>query len=134
MKTKKLQITDFYEDFAGMLNDNPEKLKEFEAAVIKRYEETTDINVILAALKVLAISNGNISSLARSAKIGRRSVYNIFKPGSNPTLKSFTSVLDNLGVKMNFTFSSYSTSTFSGNLGDKGLKVRKEFNGKNMGK
>jgi DNA-binding phage protein len=104
MKTKKLQITDFYEDFAEILDGNPEKLKAFEAAVIRRYEETVDINVILAALRVLAISNGNISNLARSAKIGRRSVYNIFKPGSNPTLKSFTSVLDNLGVKMNFTF------------------------------
>jgi DNA-binding phage protein len=123
MKTKKLQTTDFYEDFAGMLNGNPEKLKAFETAVIRRYEETADINVMLAALKVLAISNGNISNLAKSAKIARRSVYNIFKTGSNPTLRSFTSVLDNLGVKMNFTFSSY--STFSGNLGNKGLKTRK---------
>ncbi|MCA6070323.1 MAG: hypothetical protein LE180_04340 [Endomicrobium sp.] len=104
MKTKKLQTTNFYEDFAEMINENPKELKAFETAVIKRYAETSDINVILAALKVLAISNGNITDLARSAKIGRRSIYNIFKTGSNPTLRSFTSVLDNLGVKMSFTF------------------------------
>jgi DNA-binding phage protein len=35
------------------------------------------------------MANGNISKLARNAKVERRSIYNIFKKGSYPTFKTF---------------------------------------------
>ena len=52
------------------------------------------------------LEKGNISKLARSAKVERRSVYNMFKKGSNPTFRNVASISQNLGVNINLSLSS----------------------------
>jgi probable addiction module antidote protein len=94
---------DFFKSFAKDIS-SAEKLKEFEKAVNDEFKETGDIDVILAALKVLAVEQGNIAKLARNSKVERTSIYNMFKKGSNPTFENLNNVSRNLGVEINFSF------------------------------
>jgi DNA-binding phage protein len=107
MKPKrKTEISNMglFEGFAKKLQDNPKELKAFEKAVNEVYNSSGDVEVILTALKVLAMSKGNIAKLARDSKIERGTVYNLFKRGSNPTFKNVASVSHNLGVNFNLSF------------------------------
>jgi probable addiction module antidote protein len=103
MKTIKIKTTDFFEDFASKFK-NPKKLIEFEKAVNKAYALTGDPSIIFAALKVITLTKGNTSALARKSNLDRKSIYNMFKNGSNPTFKNVAAVSHNLGVNLNLSF------------------------------
>ena len=99
---KDAQLSDFFERAAKEIN-TPKKMKEYIKGVNKAYDLTKDIDVILTALKIIAIAKGNVSELARKSKIERRSIYNMFKKGSNPTLRSLISVSRNLGLNLHLS-------------------------------
>ena len=99
MKKQKIELTDFWEDTAKGLNSS-KKIKEFLKAANKAYDETKDIYVLLSALKLVALAKGNMSTLARDTKISRKSIYNFFKKGSNPTVENLVSVSQNLGISL----------------------------------
>jgi probable addiction module antidote protein len=103
MKTNKIKTTDFFEDFSSKFN-TPKKLIEFEKAVNKAYDLTGNPDIIFTALKVIALAKGKTSSLARKANINRKSLYNMFKKGANPTFKTVSSVSQNLGVNIHLSF------------------------------
>jgi probable addiction module antidote protein len=103
MKKTILESQNFFEYFADKIN-NPKKLKEFEKAVNKAYDLTNDPDVIFMALKVIAIAKRNNSGLADKANIDRKSLYNMFKKGANPTFKTFSSVSKTLGVNIHLSF------------------------------
>ncbi|MDR2427806.1 MAG: hypothetical protein LBD19_02545 [Endomicrobium sp.] len=101
---KKIELTDVWETFAEGIN-TPKKMKEFIDGANKAYDITQDPDVIFSALRIIAMANGNISKLARNAKVERRSIYNIFKKGSNPTFKTISSVSQNLGINIHLSLS-----------------------------
>jgi probable addiction module antidote protein len=94
---KDVELTDFWEESAKELN-SARKIKEFLNAANQAYDETKDIYVLFSALKLVALAKGNMSDLARDSKIGRKSVYNLFKKGSNPTIKNLLAVSQELGL------------------------------------
>jgi probable addiction module antidote protein len=102
IKKSDVELTDFWESFAGRIN-SPKKLKEFEKAVNKIYDMTGDESVFLTALKIIALTKGNVSKLAKDSQVNRRSIYNFFKKNANPTFKNFMSVSKNLGVSIHFS-------------------------------
>ncbi|MDR3256892.1 MAG: hypothetical protein LBT18_04545 [Endomicrobium sp.] len=102
---RKIELTDVWETFVTELN-TPKKMKEFIDGANKAYNMTQDPDVIFSALRIIAMANGNISKLARNAKVERRSVYNMFKKGSNPTFRNVASISQNLGVNIHLSLSS----------------------------
>jgi probable addiction module antidote protein len=99
---RKIELTDVWETFATEIN-TPKKMREFIDGANKAYNMTQDPDVIFSALRIIAMANGNISKLARSAKVERRSIYNMFKKGSNPTFRNVASISQNLGVNINLS-------------------------------
>jgi probable addiction module antidote protein len=97
-------VRDIFEQYADKIKGNIRELRKFEKAVNEAYNATGDIDVILTALRIIATVKGNVSTLARKSNIDRKSLYNMFKANSNPTLNSFSAVLRNLDVKMNLSF------------------------------
>ncbi|MDR2645290.1 MAG: hypothetical protein LBB44_04865 [Endomicrobium sp.] len=102
---RKIELTDIWETFTTELK-TPKKMREFIDGANKAYNMTQDPDVIFSALRIIAMANGNISKLARNAKIERRSVYNMFKKGSNPTFRNIASISQNLGVNIHLSLSS----------------------------
>ncbi|MDR0822281.1 MAG: hypothetical protein LBN20_00675 [Endomicrobium sp.] len=103
-KESLVNAADVFEKYADKIKGNPKALREFESAVNTAYNSTGDIDVLLTALKVIAIAKGNFSQLARDANIERKSIYNMFKKGSNPTMYNVNAVANNLEVKINLSF------------------------------
>ena len=103
MKKRKIELTNFWEDMAKDIN-SPQKIKEFLNAANKAYDETKDIYVLLSALKLVAVAKGNMSALARDTKISRKSIYNFFRKGSNPTVENLVVVSQNLGINLHLDF------------------------------
>jgi probable addiction module antidote protein len=104
---RKIELTDVWKTFTTELK-TPKKMKEFIDGANKayNYNMTQDPDLIFSALRIIAMANGNISKLARSAKVEHRSVYNMFKKGSNPTFRNVASISQNLGVNINLSLSS----------------------------
>jgi probable addiction module antidote protein len=94
---KDVEFSDFWENRAAQIN-TPKKMKAFIAAANKAYDITKDPDVLFAALKIIALTKNNISALAKNANVERKSIYNLFKRGSNPTFKNLSAIADNLGV------------------------------------
>ena len=100
---KDVQLSDFFERAAKEIN-TPKKMKEYIKGVNKAFDLTKDPDIILTALKIIAIAKGNISQLARESKVERRSIYNMFQKGSNPTLKNLVAVSQKLGINLHLDF------------------------------
>ncbi|MDR3113022.1 MAG: hypothetical protein LBU09_01455 [Endomicrobium sp.] len=105
---KDVELTDFWEESAKELNSE-QKIKKFLNAANQVYDETKDIYVLFSALKLVALAKSNMSALARDSKIGRKSVYNLFKRGSNPTVKNLLAVSQKLGLSWHLCIESNKT-------------------------
>ena len=53
-----------------------------------------------SALKVITLAKSNMSAPAKDTKISRKSIYNLFKRGSNPTLENLVAVSQKLGLSL----------------------------------
>ncbi|MDR2192030.1 MAG: hypothetical protein LBO62_04050 [Endomicrobium sp.] len=102
IKKEDLELTDFWEERAKSLN-TLKKIKAYMNAANKAYDETGDVGVLLSALELIAMAKGNISKVAKKSKIARRSVYNLFKKNSNPTLRTLSAVSKNIGVNIHLS-------------------------------
>jgi probable addiction module antidote protein len=110
MKKQKQDLSkakDIFEEYAQTIKDNPKKMKEFETAINDVYDQTGDIYVLLAALRVIAAAKGNISALSRQTNIQRRTIYNAFKNGANPTFQNVNAIAKGLGVKIRLSFQNH---------------------------
>ena len=61
--------------------------------------------LFLMALKDVADAKG-ISEIARSANLNRENLYRIFSTTGNPNLKSLTSILHSIGLKLSVSVES----------------------------
>ncbi|MDR3257046.1 MAG: hypothetical protein LBT18_05355 [Endomicrobium sp.] len=90
--------TDFFEDYARRLRKNPRELKEYKYHVIEKYNKTRDTALFLDSLKIIAMAEGKISTLAKVTKIERSSVYRMLSKNANPSFHSIMSFVHNLGM------------------------------------
>jgi len=56
----------------------------------------------LLALRDVVEANGGIGQLARVAKLNRESLYRLLSKDGNPRLSSLASILDGLGIELQF--------------------------------
>ncbi len=75
--------------------DNEEVTAEYLAAAL----EDENPEVFLAAIGHVAKARG-MSAIAKSAGLGRESLYKAFAPGSKPRYETVLKVLQGLGVRL----------------------------------
>ncbi len=69
------------------------------AAYLNAALEDGSQEIFLMALKDIADAKG-ISEIARSANLNRENLYKIFSTKGNPNLKSLTSILHSIGLRL----------------------------------
>ena len=104
MKKEKIILTDFREDFAKELKNDSKKLKYFTDSLIKQYEQDKDLGIFLEGLKIIAIAQGGMTKLEKKSNIKRNTLYKMLSKNSNPELKTFANLLDNLQISMHFAY------------------------------
>ncbi len=89
-KNSTSYIQGLHEDLA-----NPVEAAEYLNAAL----EDGSQEIFLMALKDVADAKG-ISEIARNANLNRENLYRIFSSKGNPNLKSLTSILRSIGLKL----------------------------------
>jgi probable addiction module antidote protein len=90
--------TDFFEDYAKYLKKHPKKLQSYKNHVVEEYNKTRDTRLFLDSLKIVAMAEGKISNLAKTAKVERTSMYRMLAKNANPSFHSVVSFVHNLGM------------------------------------
>jgi probable addiction module antidote protein len=67
---------------------------------LKEFETDRDANALLDTLRLVAQAQGGIAKLARETAISRKALHEALSPGGNPSLRTFQSVLEALGIRM----------------------------------
>jgi probable addiction module antidote protein len=100
IKTEDAEIikTDFFEDYAKYLKKHPKKLQSYKNHVVEEYNKTQDTALFLNSLKVVAMAEGKIATLAKTAKVERTSMYRMLSRDANPSFHSIVSFAHYLGM------------------------------------
>jgi probable addiction module antidote protein len=91
--------TDFFEDYAKYLKKHPKKLQSYKKHVVEEYNKTRDTALFLNSLKIIAMAEGKITALAKTAKVERTSMYRMLSKDANPSFHSIVSFANNLGME-----------------------------------
>lgn len=105
--TKKKRIhRDFNEYLNARLQDRKLALDYLNEAL-----NDEDERVFLLALKdVIAAQGGDISALAREAKLNRQNIYRMLSKKGNPRWDSLTSLFNVLGLQMQLSIKNNTSS------------------------
>ena len=87
-----------------------DSLKDHEAAVaylnaaleesLKGDAESQEI--LLIALRNVAEAHGGLAKIAKKAHLGRESLYKTLSPRGNPSLSTFTALMNAMGLQLRF--------------------------------
>jgi probable addiction module antidote protein len=78
------------------LRDDPEYAAEYLNAVL----EDGDQEELMLAMRRIATAFGGVSKLAEQAELNANSLYRMLSPQGNPELKSLTSLLGAMGMRL----------------------------------
>jgi len=90
--------SDVFEDYAKYLKNNPKKLESYKKHVMSEYNKHQDTALLLHGLRIVAVAEGKISTLARKAKVERTSVYRMLAKGANPSFHNIILFARSLGI------------------------------------
>ncbi len=79
------------------LRQDPDFAAEYLRAAL---EETDEPQVLLAALRRIAIARGGIAKIAKTAGIERESLYRALSPQGNPRLTTLLAVAKAIGLRI----------------------------------
>lgn len=96
-KKQKRQRTSDYKDFLFERLKSPRAAAGYLTASLEEGEET-----FLLALKDVAEAHGGIAPLAKATNLNREGLYDMLSDKGNPRLSSLSTVLDALGIKVEF--------------------------------
>ena len=88
---------DFDTHYAKILSKSQKRTNAFKKRVVREYNETKDLSAFLEHLKVIAMAERKIETLAEKTKMKRPNIYRILSKGSNPSFLNLTSIARNLG-------------------------------------
>ena len=92
-----MYLKDFNETFAYELRD-PDYSSAYLEASLDEGPET-----FLIALREVAKANGGMTGVAKTAALGRESLYKALSENGNPEFKTVQSVLNALGMRFSVT-------------------------------
>ena len=90
--------SDIFEDYAKYLKNNPKKLESYKKHIIAEYNKHQDTSLFLHGLRIVAIAEGKISTLAKKAKVERTSVYRMLSKDANPSFHNIILFAHTLGI------------------------------------
>lgn len=59
--------------------------------------------ILLIALRNVAEAHGGIAKIAKKAHLGRESLYKTLSPKGNPSLSTFTALMQAMGLQLRFS-------------------------------
>ena len=99
MKNKST-LTDFRDNFAKILKENPKELREYKKYILSEFEKDQNKELLLEGLKTIAMATEGMSNLAKKTHCSRRNLYKIFSGQGNPTLDTFFEIIKTLNLKL----------------------------------
>ena len=99
----KISDIDFTEYYAKHLRENPKELSAYKKHVIKKYNETGDAELFLESLKIIAMAEKKITSMAKQANVERSSVYKMLSKKANPSFFNVLMFAHSLGINFRLT-------------------------------
>lgn len=96
-KKKNKRRTSDYETFLSERLKNPEMVAGYLTAALEEGEEA-----FLLAVKDVAAARGGIGALAKATRLNREGLYDMLSESGNPRLSSLATILDALGLKLEF--------------------------------
>ncbi|MDR1195290.1 MAG: hypothetical protein LBL00_02315 [Endomicrobium sp.] len=99
----KISGLDFAEYYAKHLRKNPKELAVYKKHVVKKYNETGDAELLLESLKIIAMAEKKITSMAKQAKVERSSVYKMLSKSANPSFSNVLVFAYSLGLNFKIT-------------------------------
>ncbi|MDR1418676.1 MAG: hypothetical protein LBI80_05965 [Endomicrobium sp.] len=103
LEDAKIIKTDFFEDYAKSLKKNPKKLESYKKHIMSEYNKNKDTALLLQGLRIVAMAEGKISTLAKKTKIERTSVYRMLSKNANPSFHNVISFAHILGIDFKLT-------------------------------
>lgn len=97
-KTKKYQ-----EWLIESLKDHDEAVAYLNAALEESLKgDAESKEVLLIALRNVAEAQGGLAKIAKKAHLGRESLYKTLSPRGNPSLSTFTALMQAMGLQLRF--------------------------------
>ena len=78
---------------------DPHAVQEYLEAAVEAYEQDSDRQAFLLALRMVAEAQGGISELARKSALSRQHLYRALSENGNPTFETLTAVFKALGLR-----------------------------------
>lgn len=91
--------TSYHKEFVESLK-NPEEAFGYLQVALEEYQQDSDTDALLVALRNIAFAQGGITKLARKTRLNRQSLYNILSKKGNPRLDTFGTIIKGLGFKL----------------------------------
>ncbi len=91
--------TSYHEELIESLKD-PDEAYGYLQVAIEEYQEDNDSEVLLVALRNVALAQGGMTALAKRTHLNRQNLYNILSRRGNPRLDTFGLILKGLGFKL----------------------------------
>jgi probable addiction module antidote protein len=104
IKKEDLVLSDFNEDFARSLKNNPKKLSNFIKLIIREYEQDDDFGTFLEGVKVVAQATKGMTRISKETNIKRDTLYKALSKTGNPETRTFFDVLSNIGIKVHYSY------------------------------
>jgi probable addiction module antidote protein len=95
--------SDVFEDYAKSLRKDPKKLEKYKKHIVSEYNKNHDTNLLLHGLKIVAMAEGKISTLAKKAKVERTSIYRMLSKDANPSFHNVILFAHTLGIDFKLT-------------------------------
>ena len=90
----------FEDDLRERLRD-PEFAASYLTAAMDDDAATGGVDGLLHAVREIALSReGGIRGAAQQASVGRQTVYDGFKPGGNPQIRTVDAILRTMGLRL----------------------------------
>ena len=102
-----LTLSDFNEDFAKSLKDNPKKLYKFITFIINEYEKDGDFGSFLEGIKIVARATKGMTKISKETNVKRDTLYKAFSKTGNPEAKTYFDVLRSIGIEVHYAFKGY---------------------------
>lgn len=99
-KSKILKNTASYHDDLIESLKKPKEANLYLRIAMEEYQEDSDAEALLVALRNIAEARGGMAQLAKKTHLNRQNLYHVLSKKGNPTLDTFGLILKGLGFRL----------------------------------
>ena len=103
MKKQAPRSKSYHEELMDILTDHDEAIAYLNAAVEESEQgDEESQQLLLNALRNVAEAQGGLGQLAKKTHVRREVLYRVLSPKGNPELRTFTCLLNAMGLHLKF--------------------------------